>query len=300
MGEARRRRETDLLYGKVPKVLPSRGIVLSPPIIVDGPRNIELKTSTLDPIETRYSLLFWDKIAWPVNYIFRTEVNNDLQFLVEAGVLIRPTVNMQLNGGIGEMYVASQVRAYEDLEQANPGCWAMAQGERTLQVIGRDSPSCRELLVTLTHAVPIPAGDVPFTEILEFKAKRAAELFSFRTEIEGLYQTVAGGADPSLALRQAKDRIEACCSDLVRVNKEWKFGSLLSDLNFSFSISAAQLAQAVSVAFASSHFGLDHLTSSLMGAASTLSSSIQVGRNLSVGKASPYRYVARAHKELRF
>ncbi len=267
---------------------------------IDGPNDITIRTATLDPVEIRYCLLFWDKIAWPSGNVVHTPTPDDLSFLVNVGALIRPDVKMRLSGGLGELFIGSQLKAYDELERAEPGCWAMAQGERTLQVFGQDVPACRELLVTLTQAVPIPDGNVPFEEILEFKARRESELVVFRTEIEGLYQSVASSADPPLALRKARDRIESSCNDLIKVNKEWKFRSLLSDLNFSFSLTAENIAAGVTAVFTSSKFGLDGLSSMLVGAASTLSSSVSVAKNLSVGKATPYRYVARAHSELKF
>ena len=64
MGEAKRRKQNDLNFGRVPRDAINRGLVVSPPIEIQG-SNLFVKSSSLDPQELRFALLFWDRLVWP-------------------------------------------------------------------------------------------------------------------------------------------------------------------------------------------------------------------------------------------
>ena len=291
----------DFASFRAKKIASHRGIVVSPPITIEDSGSFHLQHSDLDQVELRYCLLFWDQIAWPTNNIAFIEVSSHLQPLIDAQVLIRPDVRVEINGGIGELYLRSQYQAFSELERKAPGTWAMAQSVRSMNAIKIDRPDTRELLVTLTHAVPIPAGDVPYHEILEFKARRIPELYQFRSEIEGLYQTVINSADRDHSLLRAVERIESACADLIRINKEWKFGSLLGNLDFSLNPLDIDLIKGGSAFLASYQAGLGTITSIFNGAiSSTLSVRLRSGKDIAPKKSNPYRYVASAHDQLKF
>jgi hypothetical protein len=57
MGKARRRKQSEQNYGRVPKSLSYRGLVVSPPIEIEGTR-LYARLSNLDPQELRFALLF--------------------------------------------------------------------------------------------------------------------------------------------------------------------------------------------------------------------------------------------------
>ncbi len=64
MGEAKCRKVNDPNFGRVPKSANYRGLVVSPPIEIDG-TSLHVKSSNLDPQELRFALLFWDQLVWP-------------------------------------------------------------------------------------------------------------------------------------------------------------------------------------------------------------------------------------------
>ena len=142
MGEAKRRKASDPNYGRAPE--PSektevaqtmRGLVISPPIVIDG-ENLYVKTSSIDLSELRFSLLYWDKLVWPRSRNISLESNDDETYLEEVGVLSRPDFTVPDFGAGG--IAASQIKAFEHLDQLQPGSWAMASGENSLMVNGVD------------------------------------------------------------------------------------------------------------------------------------------------------------------
>lgn len=291
----------DLVSFRAKRLATHRGIVVSPPIVIQDSESFHLEHSDLDQTELRYCLLFWDQIAWPTNNIIFIEGSPHLQPLIDADVLIRPQIHMNMSGGVGELYLRSQYQAFSDLEREAPGAWAMAQSASFMDKIQIDRPDTRELLVTLTHAVPIPSGDVPYHEILEFKARRLPELYQFRYEIESLYQTVINSADKNHSLLRAVERIENACTDLIRVNKEWQFGSLLGNLDLSLNPLDIDLVKGATAFLASYQAGLGTIASLFSGAvSSSISVKLKSGKDVAPRKANPYRYVASAHDQLKF
>lgn len=297
MGEARIRKERDPLYGQIPKALRSRGIVVGPPSKIEGSR-MELTGTALDPASLRTWLLFWDQILWPVSHVVFSPNSPDIEYLMGAGVLSRPEYPV-LDADLVRSDLKGYLRALQESERRNPGCWSLAQGEKALQIIGESVANSRDVLVSLHQAVPVPAGDVPLAEILEFKERRSAELLRFRHEIERFYLDIENSNDQALALNLAVERIETACADLIKVNKEWKYGSLLSD--WDFSITPMQWGGAIASFALAPAVSLDAISGLLNGTiGAALSISPGIGKRIVEGKTNPYRYVASANKELRF
>jgi hypothetical protein len=57
-----------------------RGLVVSSPLVIQGGR-IFVGSSNLDPQELRFSLLFWDRLAWPASRNIHFGSGPDEQFL---------------------------------------------------------------------------------------------------------------------------------------------------------------------------------------------------------------------------
>lgn len=296
MGEAKQRKASDPHYGKVPKIKPVRGIVVSPPMTISG-NSIHGLSSDLDPVSLRMWLLFWDKLVWPTGGPIHFEESSDVAYLMREGVVTRPAYN--LPGNIEQGLVQSYIKAFDERERAEPGCWALAQGDKAIQILGQHLPNTRDILVRLHQAVPIPADDVPFAEILEFKERRLPELYRFRHEIEQLYTTIRNSEDKALALNLGVERIHEACTDLIKVNKEWSFGAVLS--SFDFSITPTQWVGAFAGFIGGQTFNLDTASSLLYGTVgAAISFTPAIGKRFVENKSNPYRYAYLAHQELRF
>lgn len=295
MGEAKRRKENDPLYGRVPKDRRERGIIIGPPTQVEG---TSLRMSTnLDPIELRTWLLFWDKLVWPDNPFVGAAMSPDYEYLISTGVLERPTYGF--SGDVAQGILKGYIDALREKESIEPECWSIAQGEQALHIIGNDIPDSKDMLVRLYNAVPIPAGDVPFAEILEFKHRRLPELYRFRDEIERLYEEIAKSSVKEFSLQRRVEKIEQACADLIKVNKEWKFGSLLS--NWSFSITPTEWFTAVSGFVGGQMTNWESVSSLIAGTVGAgIALTPAVGKRILEKQRHPYRYAALAHKELQF
>jgi len=128
MGEARHRKEHDPNFGRVPKDANNRGLVVSPPIEIDGTKLIA-KSSNLDPQELRFALLFWDRLVWPSSRAIHFASGPDEVFLESTGILTRP--DYTIYGDAAQEIAKGQIQAFLDLERSEPGVWALAQGENS-------------------------------------------------------------------------------------------------------------------------------------------------------------------------
>lgn len=87
MGEAKQRMRSDPAYGRVPKDSRRRGLIVSAPIEIEGNR-LYAKSSTLDPQELRFALLFWDQLVWPSSRAIHFASGADELFLESPTALL--------------------------------------------------------------------------------------------------------------------------------------------------------------------------------------------------------------------
>lgn len=299
MGEAKRRKATDPNYGKLPKETLKRGLVISPPMVVDG-TSLNIKHSNIDHSELRFSLLYWDKLVWPSSRIIHFSSNDDERFLEEAGILSRPEYNF--NGYAGHSIAASQLQAFQDLESAEPGAWGMAMGENSLLINSAHFEAGKGALVELHRAIPIPKSDVPLNEILEFKERRRDELLALRHHLDKLLSEVTAASDVHEALQKQLKEVDSACANLLQVGKGWQFPVHVSNLKASFSISARNVGPwAAGGWLMGQKYGLTAAAAvAVAGAAlSTLEIKGDLGLRSAKRPLSPYRYAFKAHEELR-
>jgi hypothetical protein len=299
MGEARRRKQADPNYGRSPKRSPARGLVVCPPLEIEGTR-LHAKSSNLHPQELRFALLFWDKLVWPSSRAIHFASSPDEEFLQSARVLTRPdyTFNGDAAQGIGR----GQIQAYLDCEQSEPGVWALAQGENALLLRDSTFEESAGAYVELHRAIPIPKHDVPLAEILEFKLRRRDELLLLRQNLDSFVSDIQAAADRSAALKPRIAEIDKACANLLSVGKEWQFPVCLSDFKASFSLSPVSFLPAVAAGWTlGQQYGLVAAAAAAAsaGVASTLEINADYGLRSIRRPASPYRYAYRIRQEIR-
>ena len=297
MGEAKRRKLTDPNCGKIPKNILERGIVISPPIICDD-QGLQIKSSALDEFELRFSLLYWDKLVWPSSNAIHMTSNDDAKFLEREGILTRPNYNF--NGTLGNIIAATQIKAFRDLEANEPGQWTMAMGENSLQISMTDFQENEGALIELHRAIPIPAHDVSFHDILEFKERRKPELFALRHHMDQLLAEIYNSTDKQALLEKKIEEIDIACTDLLKVGGEWQFPVYVSNLKASFSINSRTLSHgAIGGWLLGGPLGLPAATAASVGAAlSTIEIKGDFGFRSIRRPPSPYRYTFKTHEEL--
>lgn len=181
MGEAKRRKESDPNFGRVPKDVGMRGLVVSPPIEIEGTR-LFAKSSNLDPQELRFALLFWDRpLVWPSSRNIHFASGPDELFLESAKVLSRP--DYTIDGDAAQGIAKGQFQAYQDLDRSNPGAWALSQGENSFLFKQGQAIEGEGALIELHRAIPILKQDVPLAEVLEFRQRRRDELVLLRHQL---------------------------------------------------------------------------------------------------------------------
>lgn len=220
--------------------------------------------------------------------------------MASALILERPEYTYSGDGAQG--ILKGQFQAFKDREQAEPGVWALSQGENSL--LWKDGLADQETgaFVELHRAIPIPTKDVPLAEILEFKSRRNDELLILRQYLESFVSVIEGSADKPLTLQKRIAEIDQACADLLTVGKEWQFPVYLSNFKASFSLSPMKFLPASECGWKMGEpYGLTAAAAvaTVAGAASTLEIKGDYGLRSIRRPASPFRYTFLAHEELR-
>ena len=299
MGEAKRREQIEPNFGHVPKKANYRGLVVSPPIEIEGNR-LMAKSSNLDPQELRFALLFWDRLVWPSSRFIHFASGPDETFLESAGILNR--TEYTFNGDVAQGIAKGHIQAYQDLERTEPGVWALAQGENSFLLKEGLADEGNGALIELHRAIPIPKHDVPLAEILEFKQRRRDELVLLRYQLESFVSEMESAEDKTLALQKHIAALDEACSNLLAVGKEWQFPVYLSNLKASFSLTPAKFLPAVIGGWKmGERYGLTAATAvaAAAGAVSTLEIKGDYGLRTIKRPTSPFRYAYLIDQELR-
>jgi hypothetical protein len=164
-----------------------RGIVVTPEIEILGNRGMTIKSSNISPKHLRQYLLYWDKIDFPMSNIIHFGDSPETSYLKEVGFLKRSFVKIQSSGELTDLFLKSQLKAFNQNNKLEPGSWSIAQPNRRLIL---DEKSCflkENLEVELYSCLPVPTNDVSLDDILKFKERRKDELLEFRILMDKLY-----------------------------------------------------------------------------------------------------------------
>ena len=170
-------------------------------------------------------------------------------------------------------------------------------GQVTLDELIDDSGLVLELL----RAIPVPAGDVPLAEILEFKERRKDELMVFRAHIDSLVFEIQSSPERTNDFNRIAKEVDAACADLLKVGHEWQYPVHFADFKATFNFNSIKFLGVVGTAWKIGEpYGLT--AASAVAAAAGLISTIDVKSDIclrSIKKPrSPFRYALLAHKEL--
>jgi Family of unknown function (DUF6236) len=311
LGEARKRKAHDPNYGKVPKAgislpthasMPSpvdavprlgkfeRGLVISPPVELDLAANMLMSKGAMDLAALRLDLLFWDRLARPDGPIgFPRTPEED--FLETVSVLFAPRYP-GFSGGMEDIVFHTHLQGFFDLDQREPGSWALSQGSNSVLVRDGILVEGRGVTLTLLNAIPVPDVTVALQDVLEFRVRRRDEMLALRSEIENFYSLVLAAEDQDLALLHYKEKVEAACIDILRVAKERQFPIRMGDWSASIDMNEAGF-QAIKTWGLAQSVGMDALTSAFV-----LKVNLGLGLARSRIAKSPYRYVAHIHRDL--
>jgi hypothetical protein len=263
------------------------------------PEGVAVRDTNINPQELRCGALFWDHLVWPLSRGIAIIGGDDEEFLRGAGALSRPA-HRQMDSVNGFPLLNAYVDAFKALEAREPGRWALAQGETALIADLGILEADRGELVELHRAVPIPAGDVPLAEILEFKERRRDALLALRGELTDCYLAIESSGDPAMAAARQFAKVDAACADMLKLVHDgvrFQLGSLT--LHFSRGaakggVSGYKAGEAVQMPIVGATLG------AMLGGG--IASAIRVAKDFGLQnnalRSSPYRYVYHAHDEV--
>lgn len=276
--------------------LNERGLVVSAPVRISG-TTFHLERTGLDPQELRSNLLFWDRLAYPDNNFIGIGAGSDEEFLLSEGILFRPRAIISGGGDAATAFAKAHVAAFRYLDEREPGHWSLARGERSISFDDDEVTEGRGLMLRLYDAIPVPNEDVPLQEVLEFRAKREAELVALRHYIDEIYLEVERGPDKSLAELSALSKLDTAIADHIKSTKEAPFQIRLSGLDIKFDWKSVAIGIGAHQAAASTL----PLSSSLLvgaGASALAMVSATAGLKKREKSKSPFEYISRYRAEL--
>lgn len=272
-----------------------RGLVISAPVTIDKDNSIS-GGGSIDPDLMRFFLLFWDKFDWPDNRLISVgEPDEHIRYLMELGIVQRSIVSGtgRFQTG-GELIINSQLGAFRELENRNPGKWSLAKGSGCFSFSDRELENGRGILFGLHRAIPVPDRSVPFQDILEFKEKRRDELSCLRYHLEQIFQRILASPDAALAKTTEFEKFDKAIGDYVRAVRERPFRLRLSDL--SANLNVTDVVAGVLASLGSSAAELPLSSTLLNGVGSAIS--VNVGAKL-IGyrqTVTPYQYIGSVHR----
>jgi hypothetical protein len=201
----------------------------------------------------RRNLPYWDKFDFPNNMIIGSVLPAELATLAQEGIVQQSNPRFQFSGGAAELWVRSQLAAWQARESIEPGVWTLGQFGNQLWLPESERSFGRTIELELHCALPVPGSETRLDQILEFKVKRSAELAAFRLAMDRLYLSVIDSGDLPRARNTAIDSIEAALKDLDRTTSESFPQRLLSSLKVE--LSANVLTTAAAAGYAAAQVG---------------------------------------------
>jgi hypothetical protein len=264
--------------------------------------SFNLASAHLDQQELRSSLLYWDKLAWPKNNFIYTPNTNEIEELVRIGVMQTPTLPLSGGGPVEDIMTAAHEYALTYFETQSPGMWSAGEGVNSF-INNNKTPPKSGTGLTLYNALPIPNPDVPLVEILDFKDRRKAELLIFRAHLDAMAKEISGADDSVESLDRALKELDAACSDLIKVTREWQFPVKLANLKATMNFNLATSASAAVTAWKNAEsFNLGNTEKAIAAVAAGVASNFKIDADISFQKikrpASPFKYLYQATREL--
>jgi hypothetical protein len=224
-----------------------KGIVAAP-ARVSGNGSQFRSEQGLTAEELRYFLLYWDKVVIPTTNLIHLAVPQE-DALLSTGVVTRPRVPFSgtFNGELmAKAQLLAQTTVARDLIKNDRSTdWALHQIGSELIIPDTESIEKQLVRVDLISTLPVPSGDVPFTDILEFKERRKDELIQLHQAIDDLYLEILSSPDASLKSKQAVSKFRQSIESLNSVTGEkWKSTGKF-DLSAELNISGKEIAAGV-------------------------------------------------------
>lgn len=193
----------------------TRGIVVGSQVQIGNQFSLNGGLNSSDMVRW---LLYWDKIAYAGVNGMSGNHPVDFQFLESEGVFFTedvlvnsidfddlppPKPGIMIGGIAGNhmLYYLSAARiTLSNKLSKNDETWSVGQSGGEILILP-PSPSKIDLIdIKLMDKMPIPLSDVPFNELLEFRARYRDELIRLRFALDALREKVLSSRDDRRAL----------------------------------------------------------------------------------------------------
>lgn len=241
-----------------------RGIILRPNVEINLKKN---SISTGDPwprLDIHRSLLFWDRITIPRSKTVDLGISADLQFLIDCN--LADEFHTAFEGSAAKILALSYAACFSERNRIQPGQWALRASSSSFELSEVDLRDRRGATIELHRAIPIPEGDTPLSEILDFRVKRRDELNEFRSIVDKFFEVWLRSEDKDFTLRRLQNEISTSVRSLSRTMAEKRFKVRKNSFLAGIALSSAAALEA-SIALPSLGFSQDPLTITATAAA---------------------------------
>jgi hypothetical protein len=210
------------------------------------------------------------------------------------------SVSVEILGQSAEQSRREQIGLFLDLDEREPGCWAIdSQGNEPIPTLFQ-SPG-RSILVKLHQAIPVPDRETPLEDVFRFVERRKPEQIALRSHLDGIYQKIIIAGDGPLAFHTEINNLKMAIADQMAVLNESLFRVTYAGLNAKMkwefdtrpTVAAATAAGFVAGVEAA-------LAAALIGTISNIIPKIEVeaGAEMLLGARTsrPFEYVLQMHR----
>ena len=202
-----------------------------------GPIEVTPLPGLIDPT-IRRSILYFDYIDWPKTKL-QFPSSPTYAVLEEQGFLVRSYIDIpqQPTPNTVAVDLAAHRLALERREAEQPGMWTFAHLVDPAPYWGQKlEPTQPDLIVKrgiefeLYDILPVPAPDVPFAEILDFKDRRQPELLAMRRYLDEIYDEIVSSGDLPKARLTGFAKLDRAIFDLVAAMRTSKLRAVYQSL----------------------------------------------------------------------
>lgn len=235
----------------------------------------------------RFCLTYWDKVDYPEHCHLPLESKSAAPFL-DRSVMERSRHTSPFARATDNC-----LRAFEERERQDRGAWSICGHIDTSQLRNADVVQNRGAFLRLMRCLPVPAHEVPYDRIYEFKRRHDSERLALLDAVCELYLDSLKSPDPDFANKSAMLKLTKAIEDQLRVAKQSNHLFDLWDLEVRFNIPAAIFAGATLYGATGSW------QSAVFGSALTIHFGPTFSLNAKAGdRDTPYAYIGLMNERL--
>jgi hypothetical protein len=195
----------------------------------------------------RRSILYFDAIEWPNVSMTAWPFGSTYDVLLEQQFIQRTSLPLvaAMPPSVGDTIGGMHMEIFRQLEAQQPGVWSYAPLIRAPDSMVHLFPEyagpiqSRGIECQLYGLLPVPAPEVSYADILDFKERRRPELLALRAHLDDLYLEVARSNDVPRARIVVMAKLEKAVSDLRSAMRGSGFRGVMGSVGVDVMLDAA-------------------------------------------------------------